>query len=234
MKKFIIYSFAVLPMLFWSMTFIWYKVVLEYIDPISVTFFRLMLASVILIIVTRFFIVKREKLQKKDYLYMLMLSFFEPFIYFLGESYGMKYVSPTIAAVIISTIPVVTPVFAFKILNERLNIFNIFGLILSFAGVITIIINPYSSSDFTVKGLLLLLLAVMGAVGYGITVKKLTAGYSSLTITKYQSIFGFFLFLPLFLFFDFQKTALDISTSISDGTFYNLSVTLLQMSFFAS
>ncbi len=234
MKKFTIYAFAVLPMVFWSMTFIWYKIVLEYIGPVSVTFFRLILASLILMVVTKYFIKTKEKLVKKDYLYLLLLSFFEPFIYFMGESFGMQYVSPTIAAVIISTIPVVTPVFAFRILNERLNIYNIVGLTLSFAGVVIIIVNPSSSADFTVKGIMLLLMAVMGAVGYGITVKKLAANYSSLTITKYQSIIGCFLFMPFYFVFEHRTTVQNIGISVSDGTFSVLILTLVQMSLFAS
>ncbi|MDD3044717.1 MAG: DMT family transporter [Candidatus Delongbacteria bacterium] len=234
MKKFVLYSCAVLPMVFWALTFIWYKIVLDIIDPVSVIFFRLVIASLLLIFFTKYIFRSKEKLAGKDFLKLFVLAFFEPFIYFLGESYGMLYVSPTIASVIISLIPVMTPVFAFKILNEKLNIFNIAGLILSFFGVILILVNPSAGSDFTIKGVVLLCVAVMGAVGYGISVKKLSADYSSLTITKYQSIFGTFLFLPLFLFIDYSGLAGKIVISVENNSFSTLIVTLISMSLFAS
>lgn len=234
MKKFLLYSCAVLPMVFWALTFIWYKIVLDIIDPVSVIFFRLVIASLLLIFFTKYIFRTKEKLGRKDFFKIFVLAFFEPFIYFLGESYGMLYVSPTVASVIISLIPVMTPVFAFKILNEKLNIFNITGLILSFIGVILILVNPSAGADFTLKGISLLFLAVLGAVGYGISVKKLSADYSSLTITKYQSIFGTFLFLPLFLFIDYSGLAGKISLSVQENTFFTLIVTLFSMSLFAS
>ncbi|MDA3885066.1 MAG: DMT family transporter, partial [Candidatus Delongbacteria bacterium] len=234
MNKYIVYLFAVLPMLFWSLTFVWYKTILKYLDPISVIFFRLVIASVILIVITKFFIKQKEILKFKDYKYIFILTLFEPFIYFLGESYGMQYVSSTIAAVIISMIPVVTPIFAFKLLDERLNRYNVLGLIISFVGVVVMLVNPGSSADFTMKGVLLLFLAVLGAVGYGITIKKIAGSYSSLTITKFQSIFGTFLFLPLFFLFGYNDSVMNISSSISDGTSFELFSTLLYMSFFAS
>ncbi len=234
MKKFTLYAFAILPMIFWALTFIWYKIILDYIGPITVIFFRLVIASLILIFVTKYFFKTREKLAAQDYKNLLMLAFFEPFIYFLGESYGMLYVSSTVASVIISMIPVLTPVFAFKILNEKLNVFNILGLLLSFAGVIMILVNPSAAADFTIKGVVLLFIAVLGAVSYGIIVKKLSKDYSSMTIAKYQSIFGAFLFLPLFLVLEYNTVGEKISKTITDGTFLNMISTLFYMSFFAS
>ena len=234
MNKIIVYIFVVLPMLFWSLTFVWYKIILEYIGPISVIFFRLVFAAGLLMIVTKFFFKEKEKLVYKDYKYIFILTLFEPFLYFLGESYGMTYVSPTIAAVMISMIPVLTPIFAYKILKERLNMFNFIGLILSFSGVVVIIVNPGSASDFTFKGIALLMLAVFGAVGYGITVKKLLTNYSSITIVKYQCIFGTFLFLPLFFLLEYNETTINIANSISNGTLFEIISTVIYMSFFAS
>ncbi len=221
-------------MVFWALTFIWYKIILDYIGPITVIFFRLVIASLILIFVTKYFFKTKEKLAVQDYKNLLMLAFFEPFIYFLGESYGMLYVSSTVASVIISMIPVLTPVFAFKILNEKLNIFNILGLLLSFAGVIMILVNPSAAADFTIKGVVLLFIAVLGAVSYGIIVKKLSKDYSSMTIAKYQSIFGAFLFLPLFLVLEYGTIGEKVSKTMIDGTFFNMISTLFYMSFFAS
>ncbi|HQO09365.1 MAG TPA: DMT family transporter [Clostridiales bacterium] len=234
MNKITLYTFAILPNLFWSLTFIWYKVILEYLGPVSIIFFRLIIASSILIFITKVFYKTQEKLVFKDYRNLFILAFFEPFIYFLGESYGMLYVSSTIASVIISMIPVLTPVIAFKILNEKLNIFNILGLLISFAGVLVILVNPSASADFTLKGIMLLLVAVIGAVSYGVTVKKMSADYSSLTIAKYQSIFGSFLFLPLFLILEYNSSITNISESYNKGTIFTMLITLFSMSFFAS
>ena len=51
----------------------------------------------------------------------LLMALFEPFIYFLGESYGLLYVSSTVAAVIVATIPLISPLFAWYFFREKLN-----------------------------------------------------------------------------------------------------------------
>jgi drug/metabolite transporter (DMT)-like permease len=60
------------------------------------------------------------------------------------------------------------------------------------------------SLDAAPEGLLLMLLAVLCAVGYTLMVKKLTERYNSYSITTYQNIFGTLMFLPLFLVFDLR------------------------------
>jgi len=93
-----------LAMIFWSFTFIWYKEVYHFYNPITTVFFRLILSSIFLFALM--YPLKRlQKIQKGDFKYFLLVSFFEPFLYFIGESYGIKYVSTTLAAVVIATIP---------------------------------------------------------------------------------------------------------------------------------
>jgi drug/metabolite transporter (DMT)-like permease len=54
----------------------------------------------------------------------------------------------------------------------------------------------------TAKGIGLMMIAVFGGMFYGISVRKLTLKYQTLTIVTWQSVFGMLFFLPLFAMFE--------------------------------
>lgn len=81
-------------MLFWGMAFIWMRIVLEYYQPITVVSLRIAFSSIFLLFYIKLF-KKSQKIDKSDYKLFLISAFFNPFIYFLLESYGLKYVSST-------------------------------------------------------------------------------------------------------------------------------------------
>ena len=141
-------------------------------------------------------------MRKKDLSFFFLLALFEPFLYFMGESFGLTYVSPTLAAVIISLIPLVAPVMAYIFYREKLSRMNIFGLLISFSGVLLVIASNGIELAATLKGFILMFLAVLAAVGYALTVKRLTHIYNGFTITCYQNAIGTVMFLPFFLVFD--------------------------------
>ena len=123
----------------------------------------------------------------------------------MGESFGLTLVSSTIAAVIISTIPVVTPIFAFIFIKEKISVLNFFGLIISFVGIILMVCNQNFSLDASPLGICLEFFAVVTVIIYSILVKKLAVKYSTFTIIKAQNILGVIYFLPLFFIFDFKQ-----------------------------
>ncbi len=203
MNRILVYAAAILPMIFWGMSFVWTKIVFTAYGPVTTITLRLIIATAILSL----FIVatgKREKIQRSDLKYFILLSFLEPFCYFIGESFGLKVVSATLASVIIATIPVVTPVFAWFVLKERLSIINVLGLFLSFFGVVVIVVAPKFQLIASPAGLLLLGFAVLSAVGYGLLVRKIANRYSSLTIVNLQNFIGILFFLPVFFLTEFH------------------------------
>ncbi|NLW18535.1 MAG: EamA family transporter [Candidatus Cloacimonetes bacterium] len=202
MKNWFIYLKASLAMLFWSFTFIWIKQALITYHPYQIVFMRLVLATVLLFAVI-FIFRKREKMEPKDLRYMMMVAFFEPFCYFLGEANGMQFVSPTLGSLIVSTIPLVTALGAWVFLKEKITPLLILGLIISFGGVAVISMAEPEFSG-TLKGILLLLVAVFSGMFYAITVRRVTLKYSSLTIVAWQSFFGMIYMLPIFLVFDLK------------------------------
>ncbi len=225
-NKFLIYSCATIPSFFWGFSFIWMKQTYQYYQPITTVFIRVVLAAMFLSLFIWVF-KKEQKIRPGDLKYFLLLAFFEPFCYFLGESYGIRLVSPTTAAIIISTIPVVTPIVAFYFIKERLKAVNIVGLILSFSGVVVMIGGPGGSLAGSLKGILLLFCAVLSAVFYGIMLKKLSAGYSPFVIVRNQNIIGALLFFPVFMVLGFKNFI-----SVVPGR--DLIFTLLNLALFAS
>jgi drug/metabolite transporter (DMT)-like permease len=197
------YSAVILAMIFWAFSFLWFKDANRYFLPITIVFLRLLISVVFM---TVFLLITKNymKIKKSDRKLFLMLAVFEPFFYFLGESFGLTYVSATICSVMISTIPVFATISTWLIFKEKLKAVNYAGIILSFVGVLVFILNRDGSISFSLKGLAFLLLAVISAVGYNLTLSRLVENYSPVYIVNVQNIIGAVLFMPIFFIFDFK------------------------------
>jgi drug/metabolite transporter (DMT)-like permease len=194
--------------------------------PIMTIFLRLVISSIILTVAIKL-MKKGQKIDKKDYRKFLLLALTQPFCYFIGESFGLTMISSTIAAVIISTIPVITPVFSYLFVKEKISFILFFGLIISFAGIMLMVFNQDFTFDASPLGISLEFLAVASAIAYAIVVKKLTGKYSTFTIIKIQNILGAIYFMPLFFIFDFNYFI-----TIKPDT--DLIVSMLMLAVFAS
>ena len=97
-----------LAMVFWAASFIWYKEAYEFLGPMTLIFFRMITSSIFLFLLI-LLMHRLERIRKQDIKYFLLLALVEPLLYFLGESHGMLYVSSTVGAVIVSTIPLFVP-----------------------------------------------------------------------------------------------------------------------------
>ena len=213
-------------MVFWGMSFVWSTIVFRYLEPITTVFFRLIISTTIL--------VGGLGLgggggggEREHYKLFLLSALFNPFFYFLGENFGLKHTSATTSAVIIATIPVFSPVAAYFFLKEKLSLLNIAGLIVSFAGVLVMLVNKDLSLNAAPLGLMCLGFAVVAAIIYSMLLKRLALNYSAFTVIANQNLIGSFLFLPVFLIFEADK--------LSAITFNSSWVSsLLMLSFFAS
>ena len=201
MKKLKIHSIALVSMLLWGMSYIWSKMVFTFYSPLATIFFRLLISFVslfLLILLTQRF----EKIKKQDYWLFAVGALFNPFLYFIGENYGLKMVSASLSSIVVATIPLFAPFAAYYYFREKLKPVNLIGLILSFAGLLIIILKKDFSLNANPTGLLLLFLAVFSAVFYTIFLKKLTSRYHPITIITWQNFLGALYFLPFFLYFE--------------------------------
>jgi len=203
-KSFAIYASAIIAMIFWSYSFIWYKEVFVFYKPITLVLFRLVISSVFLFILT-ISLRRLNPLNKSDVKRFLLLAFFEPFLYFIGESFGVSLIPSSLAAVIVATIPLFSPIGAYYFHNERISKMNFLGIVVSILGVgIVIFHKGFGEIDANPLGVALMFVAVVAALCYAVVIKKMTTKYSVFSIITYQNSFGIIYFIPLFFIFEFD------------------------------
>ncbi len=197
-KSFIIYILLIISMVLWGTTFMWSKIALKYYNTNTIVFLRLSISVIILLPIL--LITQKVKFPKrKDLPLFFLLAFFEPFCYFLGETNGLNYLSPSIASVFISIIPLFTPFVAWYFLKEKITIPNILGIIISVFGIMILVLNKNMDLEVNPIGLALIFVAIIASNGYSVVIKKIPDYYSIFMIIFWQSFIGFFYFLPLII-----------------------------------
>jgi drug/metabolite transporter (DMT)-like permease len=223
LKVFIALFFA---MMFWGFTFVWTNKVLVFYNPPTIITIRLIISSLLLILLN-LWLKQIQKVSRKDFFRFVILSLFQPFLYFLGENYGLTLVSPTVTSVIISTIPLFSPVAAYFFLKEKISLMNFIGILISIVGVFLLILKKDFQLDASPLGIAFLMLAVFSAVVYSVLVVKLSAKYNVLTITTYQNSIGVLWFIPVFFIVDFKEF-------ISTGFILEPFINILKLAVFGS
>ncbi|NLJ82418.1 MAG: DMT family transporter [Bacteroidales bacterium] len=195
-----IYILLMLSMFFWGISFVFTKVVLQYMQPLTIIFFRLLISiPFIWMIVLLFY--RKHKIRFKDIKMIVLLALFEPVLYFIGETFGLQRVSPTVSALIISTIPVFTALSVFFVYKVKLLKINVLGIALSFLGVMFMVIGKNMSFLVDTTGLWLLFLSVFSAVCYSLILSKISTYIHPAWIVAIQNTSALFILFPLAMLF---------------------------------
>ena len=120
----------IVSMIIWSVSGIAIKHALVALPPFTMILMRF-IPSVLLMLVIG--IVRRnhslfclQKMERKDLPLFLIAGFCQPFLYYMLETYAYDALnSPTIAETLLSTSPLLSPIFAAVILRERITRNNI-------------------------------------------------------------------------------------------------------------
>lgn len=193
-----------IAMLFWGISFVWTKQLLIAGFPVfTIVFFRLIVSSAFLFSFFKWQD-KLEKIRTGDWKWFFLLSLFEPFLYFIGEDFGLKYVDASFAAVIIALIPIAVTFTMHFVEKEPLHWKMLLGIVVSVFGVGLMSIGPDNTFSFSSKGFLLLMLAVASASGYSVLLARLLKHYGPVSITTYQNMISILYYLPFVCVFDMR------------------------------
>ena len=200
MKKIIPYLSVVTAMLIWAGAGIAVKEALVVFSPLTLIVLRFTLAVLLMLCIGLVFrkneVVGLQKVDRKDLPLFLLGGLFQPFLYFIFETYTYQsFASPTIAEALLSTQPVMAPLFALVLLRERVTRNNIIGIVLSTVGMLMRLF--VGADDFALGsswGVLLAVLTVSMSVSYSVVLRKIPAKYSPLSIVFYVQSFALLLF----------------------------------------
>ena len=202
-NKAVIYLLSVLAIVLWGMSYIWSDRLIALGVPISYFVpLRIFVAGIILLLFN--ILTKNFRLvARKDIWKFMLLSLFEPLIYFFCETYGIKETgSPTISAMIIASVPIFSVGAGFLFFKERISVINALGIAVTLGGICLVLLKQGGEEGVPrnfILGVVLLMIAVFSEVGHASLTKLLADGYKPQVIVMYQFLIGTVYFLPFFL-----------------------------------
>jgi len=171
--------------LIFGLSFLFTKNALDYTCPMNFIALRFTIASIFMIIL---YFLKVFTLERKNYLKLFIVAFFQPILYFIFETSGLVFVPSSEAGILIATIPIFITFLSPLILKEKTPKINLLFVFLSFLGVLLIL--GFNSLKGNIKGDLLILGAVMSAVFYNFSSRKSSSEFKPKEITFFMMIVG--------------------------------------------
>ena len=219
-EEFVAVTALIVSMIIWSVSGIAIKHALLVLPPLTMIVLRF-IPSVLLMLVIglacrKSMLFGLQKIDRKDWPLFLIAGFCQPFLYYLLETFTYDALhSPTIAETLLSTSPLISPIFAAVLLRERVTRNNIIGILVSTAGVFALTL--IGSKDYSIGnywGILLAFAAVSAAVIDSIMMRKVPAKYTSLTFIFYAQVVSLLFFIPLWLWKEGPQTIYDLRFSM--------------------
>jgi drug/metabolite transporter (DMT)-like permease len=198
------YVMLTLCSLFWSGNFIVGKFATLYeIPPLTLNFFRWLIVWIILIPFTFKDIIKNFRIIKNNFYPISFMSITSISVFNSVVYYSLNFTQVLNGALMISTIPVLIIFISLVFKTDKISFNQIFGVILSIAGVITIVTRldffRLINLDLN-KGDLWLLIAMLSWAIYSTMLKTYKVPLKSLTFISTIVSIGLIFLLPQFLF----------------------------------
>lgn len=213
----------IISMIIWSVSGIAIKHALIVLPPFTMIVMRfipsVLLMFVIGIMTPKHSLFSLQRMERKDLPLFLIAGFCQPFLYYMLETYAYDALnSPTIAETLLSTSPLISPLFAALMLRERITRNNILGIIVSTIGVFVLTLvgaKNYSIGNYW--GILMAFSAVSAAVIDSVMMRKTPVTYSSLSFVFYTQLISLMFFIPIWYFREGPAALNNVLSTIGEG-----------------
>ncbi len=184
--------------LIWGSTWLFIKLGLEALPPITFAGIRFVIASLILFVIVK---VRRLSLPRNraDWIMLVVTGVLSFSLNYASVFWGEQYISSGLAALLQATIPAFGLVFAhFSLPGEQLTPGKIFGVVMGIAGVGVVFSNQLSfAGSRALAGSAAIVVGAACAAAANVLVKKHGAKLDPAVIAGGQMVFGL---VPLLIF----------------------------------
>jgi drug/metabolite transporter (DMT)-like permease len=177
----------------WGISYIFTKIAVQSIPPMTLASIRFFLASLIL---SLFALKKRKRgfFLSKD---AALSGLFGVTLYFFFENYSLKLTNPSDAALIVSSAPILAIIF-YDMLERHFNIIEYIGSISAFVGLFFVIYGGQFSEGSSIFGNIIAFGAAISWVGYTYFFEKHSNSTTSGTLAI--SLWGMIFTIPIAIF----------------------------------
>jgi drug/metabolite transporter (DMT)-like permease len=180
------HTYALITDLFWSSAFVFTRLALRYVSPLSLGFLRYFAASLALIAVLAAMRVKPP--EKKDWPLFLLSGLTGFTLYVTAFNIGTVTVPAATGNVIISFVPVLTALLALFFYKEKLAGLQWLAIGVQFIGIV--ILSLYDGVFTANFGFVWLLIASVLVSVYNLLQRKLVRKYPAFVATAYSILAG--------------------------------------------
>ncbi len=206
-NNFLAYLYLFLTVTFWAGNFVVGKFASFYeVPPFSLNFYRWLFAWLILAPFTIPEILEKRNYIIKNYKLFIVLGVTSITVFNSIVYYSLNFTQVISGVLMISTIPVMIMLFSSILKIEKTNIFQIIGVVFSFAGVIMIItkanIEILKNLDFN-KGDITMVIAMFSWALYSTLLKGKQYELSQISLLQVVITFGLVFLIPVY-FIEYQ------------------------------
>ena len=194
----------------WGSAFIAIKVSLAYFAPVSIASYRLIIASIFLLI---FYIIGQYKtlLSKKDLLMLIFVGVVGNFLPFYLISWSEQFIQSSTAGILMGIGPILTLVLShFLTKDDKINSVKLISIIVGFIGVLFIfeidsLFSFQSSNSVQLISKFLIIIAALGYMISNIVAYNTLKHIDSFSITFFATFFGALISIPFLIFSEFNQ-----------------------------
>jgi drug/metabolite transporter (DMT)-like permease len=203
-KTFVSWTLLIACNLMWALQFTCIKLTQGQAGPYFTVWGPMLLSTIFLLpFVWKDF--KKGKKVFKDILVFIPLALFGAFVAQVFMTWGTQYSLASDAAILTLSLPVITALFAFLILKEKMNKIRWISFVIAIIGVVLCSAGDIRQMDFGSKyavGNLMIFFAILGNSYYNVGIKKIAKRYTEMELVFFTYVIMVILLTPLVLYYE--------------------------------
>lgn len=169
----------------------------QLISPLSIFCLRSIGAGALFWLISLF--APKEKIERKDYVKIFAASILGFFVCQISFLIGLPHITPMDCSVLSAISPIYTMIIAAIVLKEPLTLQKIAGVIISFLGIIYLIVSRTAAAGVAETTLFGIIMIIFNSLSFSLYLgifKPLIGKYSVITFMKWIFLFAFVVSIP--------------------------------------